>query len=93
MADVPTSLVGENGIAGREKVITGKNKSLLGEKFIVLTMTQFIQKINKKNAPKNSPTNGHEKNSLVATHSKKYEGMTPNTKENRKIAPSCNSVV
>ena len=52
MADVRTSLVGENGIAGRKKVITGRKKSLLGEKCIVLTMTQFIQKINKKNPPK-----------------------------------------
>ena len=45
MADVPTSLVGENGIAGRKK-------SLLGEKCIVLTMTQFIQKIIYDDAPK-----------------------------------------
>ena len=43
-----TILVGENGI-------TGRKKSLLGEKCIVLTMTQFIQKINKKIPPKNSP--------------------------------------
>ena len=52
MADVPTSLVGENGIAGREKVINGRKKSLMGEKCIVLTMTQFMQKNNKKNPPK-----------------------------------------
>ena len=47
MAGVPTSLVGENGIGGRKKVITGRKQSLLGEKCIVHTMTQFIQKINK----------------------------------------------
>ena len=47
MADVPISLIGENGIAGREKVITGRKKLLLGEKCIVLTKTQFIQIINK----------------------------------------------
>ena len=52
MADVRTSLVGENDIAGRKKVITGLKKLLLGEKCIVLTMTQFIRKINKKNTPK-----------------------------------------
>ena len=52
MANVPTSLVGENGIAGRKKIITGRKKSLLGEKCIVLTMTQFIQKINKKSTKK-----------------------------------------
>ena len=60
MADVPTSLVGENGIAGRKKVITGRKKSLLGEKCIVLIMTQFIQKINKKIHQKNSPTKASE---------------------------------
>ena len=42
---VPTSLVGENGIAGREKVISGRKKSWLEEKCIVLIMTQFNQKI------------------------------------------------
>ena len=52
MADVPTSLVGENGIAGRKKVITGRKKSLLGEKFIVIIMTQFFQKIKKKKSTK-----------------------------------------
>ena len=56
MADVPTSLVGENGIAERTKEITGRKKSLLGEKCIMLTMTQLIQKTNKKIRPKNSPT-------------------------------------
>ena len=56
MADVRTSLVGENDIAGRKKVITGLKKLLLGEKCIVLKMTQFIQKINKKITQKNSPT-------------------------------------
>ena len=56
MADVRTSLVGENGIAGRKKSLLEIKKTLLGEKCIVLTMTQFIQKINKKIHPKNSPT-------------------------------------
>ena len=56
----PTSLVGENAIAGRKKVITGRKKSLLGEKCIVLTKTQFIQKINKKIPPTNSPTNASQ---------------------------------
>ena len=48
MADVPTPLVGEKGIARRKKIITGRKKSMLGEKCIVLTMTQFIQKPIKK---------------------------------------------
>ena len=52
MADVRTSLVGENGIAGRKKVFTGRKESLPGEKCIVLTITQFIQKINNKNPAK-----------------------------------------
>ena len=39
-----------------EKSHYWEEKSLLGEKCIVLTMTQFIQKINKKNPPKISPT-------------------------------------
>ena len=60
MADVPTSLVGENDIAGRKESSLGEKKSLLGEKCIVLTMTQFIQKINNKNTPKNSPTKASE---------------------------------
>ena len=50
--DVPTPLVGENGIAREKKVITGRKKSMLGEKCMVLTKTQFIQKINKKNPTK-----------------------------------------
>ena len=59
MADVPTFLVGENGIAGRKIVITGRRKPLLGEKCIVLTITQFIQKINKKKSPTKASQTHH----------------------------------
>ena len=40
--------LGENVITGREKTILGENKSSMGEKCIVLTMTQLIKKIIKK---------------------------------------------
>ena len=39
-------------LKGEKKVINERKKTLLGEKWIVLTMTQFIQKTNKKFRPK-----------------------------------------